>query len=106
MNDATLTALVAASSAVTSSLATSWFRRPKDRADAIETLTQAAVSVVEQLRTDNQQLRDDLDHLKRVVTEQQAEVERCEERYRKLEAVLRLRWDLDADIDIPDLGTD
>ena len=106
MNDATLTALVAASAAVTSSLATSWFRRPKDRADAIETLTQAAVSVVEQLRTDNQQLRDDLERLKQTVAEQQAEVERCEARYKKLEAVLRLRWDLDTEIDIPDLNTD
>lgn len=100
MNDAAVTALIAASSAVTSSLATSWFRRPKDRADAIETLTTAAVNVVEQLRVDNQQLRDDIERLKHTVAEQQAEVERCEARYKKLEAVLRLRWDLDDEIDL------
>lgn len=104
MNDATLTALVAASAAVTSSMATSWFRRPKDKADAIEVLTQASVALVEQLRTDNQQLRNDIERLKQVVAEQQAEVERCEARYKKLEAVIRLRWDLDDDIDVPDEG--
>jgi hypothetical protein len=104
MNDATLTALVAASAAVTSSMATSWFRRPKDKADAIEVLTQASVALVEQLRTDNQQLRNDIERLKQVVAEQQAEVERCEARYKKLEAVIRLRWGLDDDIDVPDEG--
>ena len=88
MNDATVTALIAASSAVTSSLATSWFRRPKDKADAIEVLTQASVALVEQLQKDNKQLRDDLEHLKQVVAEQQAEVERCEDRYRRLAARL------------------
>lgn len=106
MNDAAVTALIAASSAVTSSLATSWFRRPKDRADAIETLTTAAVNVVEQLRTDNQQLRDDIERLKRTVAEQQAEVERCEERYKRLEAVLRIRWHLAEDDPITDVEPD
>ena len=101
MNDAALTALIAASSAVTSSLATSWFRRPKDKADAIEVLTQASVALVEQLRTDNAQLRADIERLKQTVADQQAEVERCEARYKRLEAVIRLRWDLDDEIDVP-----
>lgn len=103
MTDAAMTALIAALAAASSSAATSWLRRPKDKVDAIETLTQAAVNVVEQLRADNKQLRDDVDRLKRVVAEQQAEVERCEERYRRLEAVLRLRWDLDDDLPLGEI---
>ncbi len=102
MNDAALAALIAASSAITSSLATSWFKRPKDKADAIEVLTQASVTLVQQLRIDNAELRAEIEGLKKTVAEQQAEVERCEARYRRLEAVIRLRWDLDDEIDIPD----
>lgn len=76
--------------------------RPKNRADAADRLTAAAMNVVDQLRADNKQLREDLERLKRIVEEQAQEVERCEERYRRLEAILRLRWDLDDDIDITD----
>jgi peptidoglycan hydrolase CwlO-like protein len=103
MNDATMGALVAALGALGGAATTGFFKRSTSKADAVETLTQAAVNVVEQLRADNKQLRDDVDRLTRIVEEQQAEVQRCEERYKKLEAVLRLRWDLDADLPIEDV---
>jgi len=104
MNDASMTALIAALGAVGGATTSGLFRRRASKADAVETLTQAAVNVVEQMRADNNQLREDVERLKRVVEEQQAEVERCEERYKKLEAVLRLRWDLDDDVPFDDLG--
>jgi len=102
MNDATMAALIAALGAVSGATTSGLFRRRSSKADAVETLTQAAVNVVEQLREDNRQLRADVERLKKVVEDQQAEVERCEERYKKLEAVLRLRWDLDAELPVED----
>lgn len=74
--------------AVLAAVITSIFARPKQKADAVESLTSAAVSVVEQLRADNRQLRDDLDKLHRIVEEQQAEIARCEQRYQRLAARL------------------
>ena len=84
MNDAAITATAMAIAGAISAGITSMFRRPQNRANAVESLTQAAVNMVEQLRRDNKELREDLERLQKIVEDQQAEIERCEERFQRL----------------------